>query len=189
MTEPLPSVSRWLPLDGSWSRSAHRRSVVRTSVRSVRSLTRSRRPRTRRRGHLVHPVPLPPNSAPQTEWVAERPSHQQAAAAVGQNILIFRYQESLRRYSIVAGQLLLTAGDLENPTSHSNAQRALNGCSRCESSPSSTRTSTVATHEIRFGDNDRSASLVAELARADLLVYLSDVDALYARPPHEPGAR
>ncbi|MET0725356.1 MAG: glutamate 5-kinase, partial [Leifsonia sp.] len=58
----------------------------------------------------------------------ERPSDlatQQAAASVGQNLLIFRYQESLRRYRIVAGQVLLTAGDLENPTHRSNAQRAM----------------------------------------------------------------
>ena len=112
---------------------------------------------------------------------------QQAAAAVGQNILIFRYQESLRRYSIVAGQLLLTAGDLENPTSHSNAQRALERLLALRILPIVNENDTVATHEIRFGDNDRLASLVAELARADLLVLLSDVDALYTRPPARAG--
>ncbi|MET1044145.1 MAG: glutamate 5-kinase [Microbacteriaceae bacterium] len=113
---------------------------------------------------------------------------QQAAAAVGQNILIYRYQESLRRYDIVAGQLLLTAGDLENPTSHSNAQRALERLLALRILPIVNENDTVATHEIRFGDNDRLAALVAELAKADLLVLLSDVDALYTKPPQEPGA-
>ncbi|WP_167041867.1 glutamate 5-kinase [Salinibacterium sp. ZJ454] len=113
---------------------------------------------------------------------------QQAAAAVGQNVLIYRYQESLRRYSIVAGQLLLTAGDLENPTSHSNAQRALERLLALRILPIVNENDTVATHEIRFGDNDRLAALVAELAKADLLVLLSDVDALYTKPPQQPGA-
>jgi glutamate 5-kinase len=113
---------------------------------------------------------------------------QQAAAAVGQNVLIYRYQESLDRYSIVAGQVLLTAGDLENPTSRSNAQRAMERLLGLRILPIVNENDTVATQEIRFGDNDRLAALVSLLVRADLLVLLSDVDALYTRPPHEPGA-
>ncbi len=113
---------------------------------------------------------------------------QQAAAAVGQNVLIYRYQESLRRYRIVAGQVLLTAGDLENPTSRKNAERAMDKLLELRILPIVNENDTVATHEIRFGDNDRLASLVAALVRADLMVLLSDVDALYTRPPHEPGA-
>ena len=113
---------------------------------------------------------------------------QQAAAAVGQNILIYRYQESLRRYEIVAGQVLLTAGDLENPTHRSNAQRAMERLLKLRILPIVNENDTVATHEIRFGDNDRLAALVTELIDADLLVLLSDVDALYTKPPHEPGA-
>jgi glutamate 5-kinase len=113
---------------------------------------------------------------------------QQAAAAVGQNILIYRYQESLRRYSIVAGQVLLTAGDIDNPAHRSNAQRAMERLLGLRILPIVNENDTVATHEIRFGDNDRLAALVAELINADLLVLLSDVDALYTRPPHEPGA-
>jgi len=113
---------------------------------------------------------------------------QQAAAAVGQNVLVYRYQESLRRYRIVAGQVLLTAGDLENPTSRKNAERAMDKLLELRILPIVNENDTVATHEIRFGDNDRLASLVAALVRADLLVLLSDVDALYTRPPHEPGA-
>ncbi|HWH25903.1 MAG TPA: glutamate 5-kinase [Pseudolysinimonas sp.] len=113
---------------------------------------------------------------------------QQAAAAVGQNLLIVRYQESLDRYGIVAGQVLLTAGDLENPTSHSNARRAVDRLLGLRILPIVNENDTVATHEIRFGDNDHLAALVCELIGADLLLLLSDVDALYTRPPHEPGA-
>jgi len=113
---------------------------------------------------------------------------QQAAAAVGQNVLIFRYQESLDRYDIVAGQVLLTAGDLENPTSRSNAQRAMERLLGLRILPIVNENDTVATQEIRFGDNDRLAALVSLLVRADLLVLLSDVDALYTKPPSEPGA-
>ncbi|HEX3678158.1 MAG TPA: glutamate 5-kinase [Galbitalea sp.] len=113
---------------------------------------------------------------------------QQAAAAVGQNLLIYRYQESLRRYDIVAGQVLLTGGDMENPAHRSNAQRAMERLLGLRILPIVNENDTVATQEIRFGDNDRLAALVAELIDADLLVLLSDVDALYTRPPHEPGA-
>ncbi|MFB2598364.1 glutamate 5-kinase [Herbiconiux sp. P17] len=113
---------------------------------------------------------------------------QQAAAAVGQNVLIFRYQNSLDRYGIVAGQVLLTAGDLENPTHRSNAQRAVDRLLGLRILPIVNENDTVATHEIRFGDNDRLAAMVSELVGADALILLSDVDALYTRPPQEPGA-
>jgi glutamate 5-kinase len=114
---------------------------------------------------------------------------QQAAAAVGQNVLIYRYQDSLDRFGIVAGQVLLTAGDLENATSRSNAQRAMERLLGLRILPIVNENDTVATHEIRFGDNDRLAALVSGLLGADLLVLLSDVDALYTRPPLQPGAR
>jgi glutamate 5-kinase len=113
---------------------------------------------------------------------------QQAAAAVGQNVLIYRYQDSLDRYDIVAGQVLLTAGDMENPTHRSNAKRAMERLLDLRILPIVNENDTVATHEIRFGDNDRLAALVALLVEADLLVLLSDVDALYTKPPQEPGA-
>jgi len=121
----------------------------------------------------------------------ERPTDlatQQAAASVGQNLLVFRYQDSLDRYDIVAGQVLLTAGDLENATPRSNAQRAMDRLLALKILPIVNENDTVATHEIRFGDNDRLAALVAELIGAELLVLLSDVDALYTKPPHLPGA-
>ena len=113
---------------------------------------------------------------------------QQAAAAVGQNLLIYRYQQSLRRSGIVAGQVLLSAGDMADPTHRRNAQRAMERLLDLRILPIVNENDTVATHEIRFGDNDRLAALVAELVAADALVLLSDVDALYTRPPHEPGA-
>lgn len=121
----------------------------------------------------------------------ERPSDlatQQAAAAVGQNVLIYRYLDSLDRYGIVAGQVLLTAGDMETPTHRTNAKRAMERLLDLRILPIVNENDTVATHEIRFGDNDRLAALVALLVEADVLVLLSDVDALYTKPPQEPGA-
>jgi len=121
----------------------------------------------------------------------ERPvdlATQQAAAAVGQNVLIYRYQDALRPFAIVAGQVLLTAGDLENATHRSNARRAMERLLGLRILPIVNENDTVATHEIRFGDNDRLAALVAELIGADALVLLSDIECLYTRPPSEPGA-
>ncbi|MBB2974542.1 glutamate 5-kinase [Microbacterium endophyticum] len=113
---------------------------------------------------------------------------QQAAAAVGQNVLIYRYQEALRPFAIVAGQVLLTAGDLENATHRSNARRAMERLLGLRILTIVNENDTVATHEIRFGDNDRLAALVAQLIGADALVLLSDIEALYTRPPDQPGA-
>ena len=113
---------------------------------------------------------------------------QQAVAAVGQNALIHRYQENLDRYNIVAGQVLLTAGDLEHDETRANAERALDRLLTMRTLPIVNENDTVATSEIRFGDNDRLAALVAVLVRADVLILLSDVDALYTKPPHEVGA-
>ncbi|MGK0741473.1 glutamate 5-kinase [Leucobacter sp. Z1108] len=121
----------------------------------------------------------------------ERPDDlatQQAAAAVGQNILVNRYQRSLSVHEIIAGQVLLTAGDMENPTHRGNAKRAIERLLALGILPIINENDTVATHEIRFGDNDRLAALVAKLIQADQLVLLSDVDALYTAPPTTPGA-
>lgn len=123
--------------------------------------------------------------------LGERPNDlatQQAAAAVGQNVLMWRYQTSLDRFGILAGQVLLTAGDLENATPRSNARRALERLLGLRILPIVNENDTVATHEIRFGDNDRLAALVAQLVGADALVLLSDIERLYTRPPDQPGA-
>jgi glutamate 5-kinase len=121
----------------------------------------------------------------------ERPTDlavQQAAAAVGQSLLIKRYQEHLDAFGITAAQVLLTASDIDNPTHRKNAERAIETLLALRILPIVNENDTVATHEIRFGDNDRLAALVARLLRADLLVLLSDVDALYTRPPEDPDA-
>lgn len=123
------------------------------------------------------------SSRPHNDLVTE-----QAAAAVGQTMLMVRYQDSLARHDIVAAQVLLTSGDLEADSTRDNATGAMNKLLELGFLPIVNENDTVATHEIRFGDNDRLASLVAELVDADALVLLSDVDALYSRPPGEPGA-
>ena len=124
------------------------------------------------------------DARPQNDLITE-----QAAAAVGQTMLMVRYQDSLNRFGIVAAQVLLTSGDLETESTRVNAKAAMAKLLDLRFLPIVNENDTVATHEIRFGDNDRLASLVAELVGADLLVLLSDVDALYSRPPGEPGAQ
>lgn len=121
----------------------------------------------------------------------ERPEDlatQQAAAAVGQNILVNRYQRALNVHEIVGGQVLLSASDMENPTPRGNAKRAIERLLQLGIIPIINENDTVATHEIRFGDNDRLAALVARLVAADQLILLSDVDALYTAPPTTTGA-
>ena len=113
----------------------------------------------------------------------------QALAAVGQSRLIARYQTSLERYGIIAGQVLLTSGDLEGSETRENAARAMERLVELRVLPIVNENDTVATQEIRFGDNDRLAALVAVLVDADALVLLSDVDALYDMPPTKPGAK
>lgn len=113
---------------------------------------------------------------------------QQAAAAVGQSVLVHRYQAALDPYGIVAAQVLLTAGDMDDPTHRGNARRAMERLLELRILPIVNENDTVATQEIRFGDNDRLAALVARLIGAEVLVLLSDVDALYTKPPQQPGA-
>lgn len=113
----------------------------------------------------------------------------QAAAAVGQNVLIYRYQESLERYGIVAAQVLLTAGDLDAKVNRSNARRAMQRLLELRILPIVNENDTVATAEIRFGDNDDLAARVARLLNADVLVLLSDVDSLYTKPPWVEGSQ
>lgn len=113
----------------------------------------------------------------------------QALAAVGQSRLIARYQTSLERFGIIAGQVLLTSGDLEGTETRENAARAMERLVALRVLPIVNENDTVATQEIRFGDNDRLAALVAVLVEADALILLSDVDALYDMPPTKPGAK
>ncbi|WP_030170809.1 glutamate 5-kinase [Spirillospora albida] len=114
---------------------------------------------------------------------------QQAAASVGQGQLLARYTSSFARYGVTVGQVLLTADDMMRRSHHRNAQRTLAQLLALGVLPIVNENDTVATDEIRFGDNDRLAALVAHLTRADALVLLSDVDALYTGDPRVPGAR
>ena len=114
---------------------------------------------------------------------------QQAAASVGQLLLIERYAASFARYGLIVGQVLLTADDLHRRGHYRNAQRTLERLLALGVIPIVNENDTVATHEIRFGDNDRLAALVAHLVQADALVLLSDVDGLYTGRPGTEGAR
>jgi len=113
----------------------------------------------------------------------------QALASVGQSRLMAKYQASLERFNILSGQVLLTAQDLELEETSTNAELAINKLLELKVLPIVNENDTVATAEIRFGDNDRLAALVAILVQADALILLSDVDALYDRPPTEAGAQ
>ena len=114
---------------------------------------------------------------------------QQAAASVGQGALIAAYQQAFGNHAITVGQVLLTIDDVTRRTHYLNARRTLERLLDLRVLPVVNENDTVATHEIRFGDNDRLAALVALLIQADALVLLSDVDALYDGPPSQPGAQ
>lgn len=124
--------------------------------------------------------------------LAKRPKDlatQQAAAAVGQSRLMAQYSESFWKHSISVAQVLLTAEDLMRRTQYNNAFRSLNRLLNLGVIPVVNENDAVATHEIRFGDNDRLAALAASVVKADALLLLSDVDALYDGPPTRAGAR
>lgn len=122
--------------------------------------------------------------------LARRPkdlARQQAAASVGQGLLVARYTASFARYGVRVGQVLLTTDDTSRRAHYRNAYRTLDQLLAMGAVPVVNENDTVATDEIRFGDNDRLAALVAHLVRADLLVLLSDVDGLYDGDPSLPG--
>jgi glutamate 5-kinase len=114
---------------------------------------------------------------------------QQATASVGQGILIAAYSTAFARHGLNVGQVLLTADDMVRRTHYGNAQRALNRLLELGIVPIVNENDSVATDEIRFGDNDRLAALVATVVHADALVLLTDVDGLYTAAPDTPGAR
>jgi glutamate 5-kinase len=113
----------------------------------------------------------------------------QAAAAVGQIALARAWSESLGAHGIAAGQILLTLGDTEERRRYLNARETIDKLLEWRSVPVINENDTVATSEIRYGDNDRLAARVATMMSADLLVLLSDVDGLYDKPPGEKGAK
>jgi glutamate 5-kinase len=114
---------------------------------------------------------------------------QQAAASVGQGLLVARYTAAFARHGVRTGQVLLSADDLMRRAHYRNAQRTLSRLLELGILPIVNENDTVATDEIRFGDNDRLAALVAHVVRAGALILLSDVDALYDTDPRQPGAR
>ena len=114
----------------------------------------------------------------------------QAAAAVGQISLARTWSETLGRHGIAAGQVLVTLQDTEERRRYLNARSTIGKLLEWRAVPVINENDTVATNEIRYGDNDRLAARVATMASADLLVLLSDVDGLYDAPPADnPGAK
>lgn len=123
---------------------------------------------------------------------AERPrdvATQQAAASVGQGMLMARYETAFARYGIRVGQILITAEDTIRAAQYRNARRTLERLLDLGVVPIVNENDALASNEIRFGDNDRLSALVANIVRADALVLLTDVDALYTAPPGRPDAR
>ncbi|WP_207477909.1 glutamate 5-kinase [Arenibaculum pallidiluteum] len=118
-----------------------------------------------------------------------RLEEKQAAAATGQIRLAHAYQETLARHDITVAQVLLTLEDTEDRRRHLNGRNTLETLLRLGAVPVINENDTVATAEIRFGDNDRLAARVAQMTSADTLVLLSDIDGLYtADPRRDPGA-
>jgi glutamate 5-kinase len=109
----------------------------------------------------------------------------QGAAAVGQIALARTWAEALARHGIAAGQVLVTLQDTEERRRYLNARSTVERLLAWRSVPIINENDTVATNEIRYGDNDRLAARVATMASADLLVLLSDIDGLYDAPPSE----
>ena len=108
----------------------------------------------------------------------------QAAAAVGQILLASLYADLLGKHGLTAAQMLVTLGDLEDRRRYLNASATLERLLTLGAVPILNENDSVATEEIRFGDNDRLAARVAQAAQADALILLSDIDGLYTANPH-----
>ncbi|MCO6051249.1 glutamate 5-kinase [Mesorhizobium sp. RP14(2022)] len=114
----------------------------------------------------------------------------QAAAAVGQIALAGAWSDALHARGLKSGQILVTLGDTEERRRYLNARATVSTLLKMGAVPVINENDTVATSEIRYGDNDRLAARVATMLNADLLVLLSDIDGLYSAPPaHDPNAR
>jgi glutamate 5-kinase len=112
----------------------------------------------------------------------------QALASIGQAKLMGRYERALSVHGLMPGQILLTVDNLEQSQTAQNALLALERLLEIGVVPIINENDSVATSEIRFGDNDQLAAKVAKLVSADLFILLSDIDSLYTKPPGEPGA-
>ena len=115
---------------------------------------------------------------------AKLPDHQ-AAAAVGQIQLAHAYEETLGRFGLTAAQVLLTLDDSESRRRYLNAVNTLFTLLKLGAVPVVNENDTVATQELRYGDNDRLAAHVAQMVSADCLIVLSDIDGLYTADPNE----
>ena len=113
----------------------------------------------------------------------------QAAASVGQVALVNAWSSAFGRYQRTVGQVLLTAHDISMRVQHTNAARTLDRLRALHAVAIVNENDTVATNEIRFGDNDRLSALVAHLVGADALILLSDIDGLYDSDPRKSNAR
>lgn len=114
--------------------------------------------------------------------------HKQACAAAGQARLIQMWDQAFEPHGVAAAQALLSPGDTEHRPRWLNARATLNTLLARGAIPVINENDTVATQELRFGDNDRLAARAAQLIGADLLILLSDVDGLYTADPKAPGA-
>jgi glutamate 5-kinase len=117
-----------------------------------------------------------------------RLEEKQAAAATGQIRLAHAYQEALARHGITVAQILLTPEDTEERRRHLNARATFSQLLALGAVPVVNENDTIATAEIRFGDNDRLAARVAQMTSADMLVLLSDIDGLYSADPRQDSA-
>ena len=111
---------------------------------------------------------------------------QQACAAVGQGLLMAQYENAFARYGLRVGQILITVSDTIAPQQYRNVRRTLERLLDLGAVPIINENDSLASNEIRFGDNDRLSALIANIVVADALVLLTDVDALYTAPPSEP---
>jgi glutamate 5-kinase len=114
---------------------------------------------------------------------------QQAAASVGQGLLMSRYTDSFNRFNLTTSQILITLEDITKSTHFENIREVLNTLLKLKVVPIINENDTVGTEEIRYGDNDGLAALVTKLVGADLLVLVTDIDGLYDANPASPTAK
>src|SRR4030095_1369135 len=120
---------------------------------------------------------------------SDRLDHKQAAAAAGQALLIRAWEQALARHNVPVAQLLLTMDDSEQRRRWLNARATLEMLLAHKALPVINENDSVATEELRYGDNDRLSARAAQMVRSDLLILLSDVDGLYtADPVRDPSA-
>lgn len=114
---------------------------------------------------------------------------QQAAASVGQGLLMARYTQSFNKFNITTSQVLITLDDITKAKHVENIKEVLLSLLKLGVVPIINENDSVGTEEIKYGDNDGLAALVTNLLKADLLVLITDIDGLYDANPSSPGAK